>query len=151
MLPIKKLLCPTDFSDASLEALDAAIDFAAHFQAELLVVHVVPPVPTVATPTDPVAFDVGAYQQGLGDASERKLMELIEQRVPEDVAHRGIVAQGDAAHEVIGMAEKENVDLIITATRGASTWRVFVFGSVAERIVRGAPCPVLTIPPQQDG
>ncbi len=147
MLPIKKLLCPTDFSDASLEALDVAMSFARHFGAELLVVHVVAPVPTVAAPTDPVAFDVGAYQQGLGDASERQLRELLEKRVPEGVTYRGVVVQGDAAHEVIRTAEEENVDLIVTATRGASTWRVFVFGSVAERIVRGAPCPVLTIPP----
>ncbi len=147
MLPIKRILCPTDFSEPSAEALKVAVEFARHFQAELLVVHVVSPVPTVAAPAGPIGFDVGAYQQGLSDSAEQSLDELLQERVPSEVASRSIVAHGDAAHEIIRLAEKSEVDLIITATRGASAWRTFVFGSVAERIVRAAACPVLTVPP----
>ncbi len=152
MLPLKKILCPTDFSEPSLEALQAAVELARHFQAELLVVHVVSPVPTVAAPPGPIGFDVGAYQQGLSESAEQSLNELLNERVPREITSWATVAHGDPSHEIIRLAEKSAVDVIVTATRGASAWRTFVFGSVAERIVRGAPCPVLTVPPrQQDG
>ncbi len=147
MIPIKRILCPTDFSDSSLQALDVAVDFARHFQAELLVVHVVSPIPTIAAPAGPTGFDVGAYQQGLIESAEHSLQELLKERVPSDVNNHPLVAHGDASHEIIRLAEHKAVQLIITATRGESAWRSFVFGSVAERIVRGSPCPVLTVPP----
>lgn len=150
MLPINRILCPTDFSESSLEALEVAVEFARHFHAELLVVHVVSPVPTVAAPAGPIGFDVGAYQEGLSASAEQSLDQLLKERVPASIASRATVAHGDAAHEIIRLAQKNSVDLIITATRGASAWRVFMFGSVAERIVRASPCPVLTVPPHGD-
>ncbi|MFO8034419.1 MAG: universal stress protein [Candidatus Bipolaricaulota bacterium] len=147
MLPVKRILCPTDFSEPSQEALDVAVEFAHLFQAELLVVHVVSPVPTVAAPAESIGFDVGAYQQGLSESAERSLDELVKERVPANIVSHYMVAHGDAAHEIIRLAEKNSADLIITATRGASGWRAFMFGSVAERIVRTSPYPVLTVPP----
>jgi len=150
MLPMNKILCPTDFSEASLEALDVAVGFARHFKAELHVVHVVSPMPTVAAAPESIGFDVSAYQQGLSESAGQSLNKLLSERVPEEITSRATVTHGDAAQEIIRQAEVNSVDVIITATRGASAWRMFVFGSVAERIVRASSCPVLTVPPSEE-
>ncbi len=150
MLPIKEVLCPTDFSQPSIQALDVAVEFARHFGAQLHVVHVISPLPTVSAPPESIGFNIGAYQQGLSESAEHSLKKLVKDRVPDEVTCRTTVAHGDAAQEIIREAEENAVDVIITATRGASAWRMFVFGSVAERIVRASPCPVLTVPPGEE-
>ncbi len=147
MLPIKRILCPTDFSEPSYHALEKAVELAQHFGAELLLVHVVAPVPTVAAPPGPMVFDVGSYQQHLTEGAESSLDDLLRKRVPDDIQARALVVHGGAAREVLRVADKEEVDLIITATGGQSGWQRFVFGSVAERLVRSAHCPVLVLPP----
>lgn len=69
-----------------------------------------------------------------------------------DPAIRTIVGHGDVADEIVRIAETEKADLIVTATHGTTGWRRFVFGSVAEKVVRLAKCPVLTIRnPQEEG
>ncbi len=105
MLPIKKILCPTDFSEPSFRALERAVELARHFSAELLLVHAVAPVPSVAAPTETLGFDVGAYQQRVIEDAENSLEEVLHQRVPEDVTARSVVVQGGAAREVLRVAE----------------------------------------------
>jgi nucleotide-binding universal stress UspA family protein len=65
--------------------------------------------------------------------------------VPKELHTHQIIVLGGAADEIIRIGEKEKVDLIVIATHGQTGWRHLVFGSVAERVVRLAPCPVLTI------
>jgi nucleotide-binding universal stress UspA family protein len=149
MLPFKRILCPTDFSESSYEALKAADELALHFSAELYLVHVVAPVPIAEAPT---SFNVPSYQQELTQSAERSLQEVIEQRVAKELEVRPIVALGYAADEIARIAEAEQVDLIVTATHGTTGWRRFIFGSVAERVVRLASCPVLTVQaPHKEG
>jgi len=149
MLQVKKLLCATDFSEPSYRALERAAELAQHFDAELLVVHVVAPVPTMTAPPGPMAFDVASYQQHLTEGAESSLHDVLRERVPDDVTVRPVVRLGGAAQEVLQLAEKEGVELIVTATGGQSGWRRFVFGSVAERMIRSAHCPVLVLPAQE--
>ena len=68
------------------------------------------------------------------------------------VATRIVVATGEAAPEILRMAHQEHVDLIVIASHGMAGWQRLVFGSVAENVVRQAPCPVLTIvaPPEAE-
>ncbi|MBI3951254.1 MAG: universal stress protein [Acidobacteria bacterium] len=143
MLPFKKIICPTDFSEPSYEGLQCAAELVSHFSAELIVVHVVPVVPPL--PPDPnFAFEVPEYERALHAEAERTLNELVEQRISKDVNSRTVVAHGDAADEVVRLAREEGADLIVIATHGLTGWRHFVFGSVAEKVVRMAECPVLT-------
>lgn len=142
MLPLKKILCPTDFSEASYEALAAANELALHFSAQLCLVHVVTPV--VQPATDP-ATTVWLALQEMETSAKNSLQELVKQRVPKELNVRQIVVFGEAADEIIRISEEEKVDLIMIATHGQTGWRHFVFGSVAEKVVRLAPCPVLTI------
>lgn len=143
MLPLRKLLCPTDFSEPSREALKVAIEFSSHFGAQLSLVNVVPLLPVL--PPDPnYAFKVPEYEQMLHSDAEERLNELIEESTTRGTNICTIVGHGDAASEIVRIAEKENVDMIVIATHGMTGWRRVVFGSVAERVVRLAKCPVLT-------
>ncbi len=148
MLPLKKILCPTDFSEPSYTALKAADELAAHFSAELLLLHVVPTVPGQPPYPDPPAassIDEPLHQQKLALEAEQLLEELIAKRVCKQVAAATLVVTGEAAEEILKAAKKEKVDLIVIATHGRTGWRRLVFGSVTEPVVRDAPCPTLTI------
>ncbi len=148
MLPLRRILCPTDFSEPSYVALEAAVELAEHFAAELVLVHVVTAVPVVPTPHAGAAattFDVGEYQSSLRRAGEQGLRDLIRERVPEGVVVRPLLLQGEAAREIVDAAADEAADLVVIATHGRTGWRRLVFGSVAEKVVRLADTPVLTI------
>jgi universal stress protein A len=153
MLPFKKILCPTDFSEPSYEALKVANELALHFFSELVVVHVVSPVPLVpATPAVPVTFNIPEYQQDLETASMKTLEDVVKKRVPEKIWVRTKVVLGVAADQIVQIADEENVDIIVIATHGQTGWRRLVFGSVTEKVVRLASKPVLTIrAPQTEG
>ncbi len=144
MLPVKKILAPTDFSEISLETLGTAAELARHFGAELEVLHVIPTVP--ALPSDPhYNFEVPAYQEALRAEAEKRLAETVKSRVGPEIAARPRVSYGEPAREIVRVAEDDGADLIVIATHGLTGWQHLVFGSVAERVVRLAACPVLTI------
>ena len=141
MLPFKKILCPTDFSESSYAALDAGKELADQFSSELLVVHVVDPIPIVPSPE----FNVVLYQEQLLSSAEDSLQRICRERLGESEQVRQIVLQGHAADEIVRLASKEAVDVIVIATHGRTGFQHLVFGSVAEKVVRTVSCPVLTI------
>lgn len=145
MLPFKKILYPTDFSEASYEALKAANELALHFSTELYLVHVLSLVPIAeASAYYPGATDSSVLEE-MKTSAKNSLQEIVEQRVPKELHTHQIVELGGAADEIIRIGEEEKVDLIVIATHGQTGWRHLVFGSVAEKVVRLAQCPVLTI------
>lgn len=151
MLPFKKILTTTDFSQTSLDAIPMAAELATHFEAALCLVHVLP----VDTPTPweiPPYADFGLaslplpeYEAQVRQEVERRLAVVASQHVPADVPTTTIVARGDAAGEIQRLAKERGADLIVMATHGWTGWRHLVFGSVAERVLREAPCPVLSV------
>jgi len=124
---IRQILFPTDFSDVSRVAGATEADLARTFGARLHVLHVVPPV-TDATPA-PAALRSVAAELGPG--------------VPVVTA----VTSGLAAHQIVLYARKNAIDLIVIATHGRTGVSRMLLGSVAEAVVRHAPCRVLTVPP----
>lgn len=147
MLPIRRIMCPTDFSDYSYQALEAADELAQHFSAELVIVHVVSPIPVVAPVPGmaPTAFNVAKYQKELEMSSLKTMKEVVEERVSRAPKVRTMVGHGQAADEIVKMAEEEEAELIMISTHGMSGLERILFGSVAEKVVRNAKCPVLTI------
>jgi nucleotide-binding universal stress UspA family protein len=142
MLTVKKILCPTDFSKASNRAIELAVPLAEKFGAEIYLVHVVPAIPHVtASPTS--HFDVPEYERLLRSDAEKQLAEAAKS-VRAVKAHQ-ILGNGNAADGILKAADENKVDLIVIATAGATGWEHVVFGSVAEKVVRRAQCPVLTI------
>ena len=73
------------------------------------------------------------------------LDEIRKEKMPADVSFRTSVVQGRPADEIVKLAEPEKADLIVISSHGESGWHRFMFGSVAEKVVRSAECPVLTI------
>ena len=145
MLPFKKVLCPSDFSEASRMALGAAGEFAGHFHAEIYLVHVVPVVPPL--PPDPnFVFEVPEYERALHADADRQLKALTEELTAKGLVVHTMVGHGDPGTEIVRVAKDEAVDLIVIATHGTTGWRHVMFGSVAEKVVRLAHRPVLTVP-----
>lgn len=148
MLPVKRILSPIDFSEPSYDALKIAVELARHFAAALDVIHVIPPVPVHSPYPDPPlasSFDVVLYQQELALHSEKAMQKLVGRMVSQEISTLATVLTGDPAQEIVAFAGKEQIGLIVIATHGLSGWRHFVTGSVTEKVVRLAPCPVLAI------
>jgi type II secretory ATPase GspE/PulE/Tfp pilus assembly ATPase PilB-like protein/nucleotide-binding universal stress UspA family protein len=134
-----KILFPTDFSPASNAALRYAISLAKQADAVLLVAHVEPS----------LAAGVGTVPPPDGDMEENEaaLVALLSHTSGADkpLAHEFRTMRGDPAAEIVRLAEREHVDLIVMAAAGRTGLRRVLMGSVAEAVVRLAPCPVLNL------
>jgi len=144
MEPIKKILVPIDFSDYSKRALRYAIDFSKHFNSELILVSVIEPM------IYPADFSMGqvaipATDQNLTERIENELKSLEENEIGNQVKSKRIIKSGKPFYEIVETAREEDVDLIIIATHGHTGVEHLLFGSTAEKVVRKAPCPVLTL------
>jgi nucleotide-binding universal stress UspA family protein len=145
MLPPKLILSPIDFSDPSHEALNTATALATEFHAELLLVHVVPMLPKL--PSEVSVLHEGEFEQQLQQDAEKQLKSLAEKLAKKNIKARvsiGLPAN-DTAMEILRIAEHEHADLIVIATHGMTGWKRLVFGSVTEKVVRLADCPVLVL------
>jgi nucleotide-binding universal stress UspA family protein len=146
VLPFHTILCPLDFSEPSQKALQAAVEIAGQFRAELVLVHVIPPA-APGIPVDPTYAFGGTeeYEKAVRTKVEEQL-SLVAQRLPEGLKSRNVIASGNAADEIVRIANEQSADLIVVATHGLTGWRHLVFGSVAEKVIRHADRPVLVIP-----
>ncbi|MBP9120574.1 MAG: universal stress protein [Ignavibacterium sp.] len=141
---IKKVLVPIDFSDYSKSALKYAVNFAKSFNAEIILVYVVEP---VIYPPD---FSMGqiampSITTEWDDRARDELQKLAKSEINEIANVKTIIKTGKPFVEIIETAKEENIDLIIIATHGHSGVEHILFGSTAEKVVRKAPCPVLTL------
>ena len=145
MLAWKKILCPIDFSEASLESLKTACELAEQFSAELLLVHVRPisvlPPEVLGMP----GFDYADFERQRTDDTRKKLEDLAPRVVPKQVSCRLIHKEGDAGHEILETASAERVDLIVIATHGMTGWRHYLYGSVTQRVLQNTPCSCMVI------
>ncbi|HLM79368.1 MAG TPA: universal stress protein [Terriglobales bacterium] len=139
MPQFKKILCPVDFDPNSLLALRLASELAQEGKATLHLLHVVamPPGPEVALP-------FGKMET----AARTRLERLARQKVTCEARYQIEVMMGDPAVEVLQAAKRLRANLIVMATHGRRGLRRLVLGSVAERVIREAPCPVLTVKPK---
>ena len=152
MIHFKKILCSTDFSEPSYAGLEAACDLARNYSGQLILVHVVEPIPTAAVPIgDHSGFNVAVHQRVLKENAEGSIRDLVEKRLPRGVPVKTVIAEGDPANQIVRVADAEKVDIIVIATHGRTGWRHVVYGSVAERVVRLAGPAVLTIRTPKSG
>jgi nucleotide-binding universal stress UspA family protein len=144
MISINRILCPVDFSDASRVALEHAAALARWYDALLTALHVVPLVPT--TLTFPPAISAATMEpvspEFLRDEL-RRFVAPVAETVPVDT----VVVSGEPARAVIEKAWALESDLLVLGTHGRSGFERFVLGSVTEKVLRRATCPVLTVPP----
>jgi universal stress protein A len=144
-MDIRHILSPTDFSDYSKKAISDAFELARTFGATLSLLHVLEPSPYLGEFTLPTMGE-----ELLGDL-ERQASAALAQVLPEaqqaKIEVTRAVAIGSPSQKIVETAEAEHVDLIVMATHGRTGLSHLLIGSVAERVVRTAPCPVLTIRP----
>ena len=142
-MEIHKILVPLDFSDYSEQALHWAVGLAETWQAQILVLHVVPRTSYPVMVTG--GFDIGDFEAGLRagvEAQAKEFMAKVQNRgVPIEV--RTLV--GEPFHDICHTAEHEGSDLIVMGSHGRTGLSHVLLGSVAERVVRHAPCPVLVV------
>jgi len=146
MIALKKVLVATDFGEAAEAALDYGREFARTFGASLQVLNVV----------DNVLMRVGGAEAFLGvypdvqrevdEAARRQLDQCISDEDRRTLGAKAVAITSNAtAAAIVGYAADEKIDLIIMGTHGHGTIAHLLLGSVAEKVVRMAPCPVLTV------
>jgi len=137
MLPIRIIVHPTDFSVNSQNAWELACALACDYQACLYVIHVEPRTPSFS--------EFGAVPPEPADrrALERQLAQVRPKGT--GIAVTRILLDGDEASEINRFAEKVHADLIVMGTHGRTGFGRLLMGSVAEEVLRRAPCPVLTV------
>ena len=141
-MEIKKILVPVDFSENSKKILDSAGDIAEKFGAALSVVFVVQSFDDYSgffVPHMPVA----KFEEEMVQGAEQKMDSFLSGYA--DVEAKVLI--GDVGEEVVRYAEEIGIDMIIMGTHGYKGLEKVMFGSVAEKVVKTAPCPVLTINP----
>lgn len=143
-LQISKVLVPIDFSDYSKNALRYAINFAQCFSAKIYLVYVVEPV------VYPADFSMGQValpeiDMDLNARAKEELENLAKNELGSSGEIETIIKTGKPFIEIIDTASEIDADLIIIATHGHTGVEHILFGSTAEKVVRKAPCPVLTL------
>lgn len=143
MVEIANILCPIDFSDNAEFAATWARDLARRFDAQLHVLYVLAPIEPLIGPEPGVAIFPGdELMPELRANAQRRL----EQRSADGDAVKA-VREGTPFVEIVQYAGQNDVDLIVMGTHGRSGLSHLLLGSVAEKVVRKAPCPVLTVRP----
>ncbi|HEY5999163.1 MAG TPA: universal stress protein [bacterium] len=149
MIKLSKILYPTDFSESSLEALTYAVSFAREYKAKLVLMHVV----NEAIFSEGLSLPRVEAPEALGEEMATEAGRQIRMLIPADeraglqVEH--VILHGMPFLEIIRYAKANDVDLIVIGTHGRSGMEHIIFGSTAEKVVRKAPCPVLSVRPAQ--
>lgn len=142
----RKLLWPTDFSELSLKGGRYARGLREHFNAELHIIHVTVPAmtPDYAAML-PASLPASTTDAEMIDACRKSLREVIARHFDDDARIVSDVLPGNPWSAICDYAQREQIELIVVATHGRTGLKHAIIGSTAERIVRHAPCPVLTV------
>lgn len=141
MIYFKKILCPIDYSDCSMNALGYAVKMAIKDSARLYLMYV------------ECVFDYGGLKfgyEGILDPDtvvkmKKKLMDSVPEDVREYISIETLIAIGIPADEIIKVARRKRIDAIVMGTHGRAGISHMVIGSVTEKVIRASPCPVLCI------
>lgn len=147
MKTIKRILWPTDFSEEARRALPLVNGFAGHFSAEVDVLHVLPSAPAMASVVGHAAPAMTEFIKSMDGHARETISGVVENEIEGGIPVSSSVGIGSPAHEIAQYAREHEIDLIILSTNGETGLARLVMGSVAEKVVRLAPCPVLTVPP----
>jgi nucleotide-binding universal stress UspA family protein len=132
---IHRILCPSDFSEASAHAVDQAIVLADGYKATIIALHAVSPL-------------TSAVEATAMDECRDRLRACFDRATKAGIAVDVEIALGLPVHRILESASSLAADVIVMGTHGTSGFEHFVLGSVTEKVLRKATCPVLTVPPR---
>jgi nucleotide-binding universal stress UspA family protein len=144
VIKLRKLLVPTDFSESARHALTYGVSFAREYGAELTLLHVVENL-TVGYASDLFPVPMAEVFQEISGYAKAELAKLAEVAREKQVSVVEEVVQGKPSAEIIRFAQEQAIDMIVLGTHGKGMLDQALFGSTTERVVRRAPCPVLTV------
>jgi nucleotide-binding universal stress UspA family protein len=146
MADIKKILYATDFSENSKWALTYALSFAQKYNAKICILHV------IQQPTYPlgmyaeISFDaMDKFNRDISGVTEKEMKNLCEVELQGFKNYESIILNGIPFIEIIRTAKEKEADLIVVGTHGRTGLDYVLFGSTAEKVVRKASCPVLSV------
>jgi universal stress protein A len=137
MAMLKKILAPTDFSELSREGVRYASQLAKDVGAQLIVMNVI------------ILDETNTTTKGETEAHKARLAEFVAKTVPHhgaDLKVREVVVAGQPYNAIIDCAANEHVDLVVMSSHGRSGLSRMLIGSVTDRLLRAAKCPVLVVP-----
>lgn len=145
-MKIKTILVATDFSDAASKAIDTAVEFAKKFEAQLVILHAYRVEIPMASPMMAGAYVLpqGFFEQ-IGNHAKAHIEAVAKEIEGQGVSVIGIAVEQSAAEAIVEEAKSRPADLIVMGTRGLTGLKHVALGSIADRVVRMAPCPVLTV------
>jgi nucleotide-binding universal stress UspA family protein len=143
VINLKRVLVPTDFSGSANHALLYGISFAREYKAELILLHVVETL-SVGYASDLFPVPMAEVFAEIAGYAATELAKCAAQAKERGVDTREVVIQGKPAVEIVHYARENAIDMIVLGTHGRGVLDHALFGSTTERVVRKAPCPVLT-------
>lgn len=145
MLEVKRILCPLDFSEFSVRAYRHALSLAEHYRAKLIAQHTVE---VWRHPSASFAATADLYEeycQALRGNGREQLQEFVKNYTDYEVQPELVVDEGIAADSILSRAQEQKSDLIVMGTHGLRGFDRLMLGSVTDRVMRRAPCPVLAV------
>lgn len=146
MTEFKKIMAPIDFSENSPKVLQAAINVAEKFEADLSLVFVVQSFEDYSGFFVP-HMPISQFEEEMVQGAEKKMASFLAENFKSDLPYSSTVIKGDVAEEIVEYATRNDMAMIVMGTHGYKGLEKVLFGSVAEKVVKTSPCPVLTINP----
>ena len=139
---IKKILVPTDGSDSAMRAADFAIKIAKHFQSEIIAIYVID---RIILEEISKIYERHELEEEIKRKAERCLNYIVRSAERKGLKATSILVEGQPHDQIVRHAESLGVDLIVMGSKGRRGANRILIGSVAERVIEYAPCPVLVI------
>jgi nucleotide-binding universal stress UspA family protein len=142
-LKINLILCPIDFSEFSVSAYQHALSVAGHYRAKLVAQHIVE---LWRHPAADFVASAGLYEeysQALRESGKEQLQEFVKKHTHDEIQPELLVQVGVAADSILSFAQSQETDVIVMGTHGRRGFDRLMLGSVTDRVMRTAPCPVL--------
>jgi nucleotide-binding universal stress UspA family protein len=148
MSQVKKILVPIDFSENSKKILQHAVAEAEKSDATIMVAYVVEGLEKYSALSVPhISFE--ELGKDLMKSAENKMERFLYENLDESLRHESKVLYGEITEQLTSLAKSEGIDMIVIGTHGFKGLEKILFGSVAEKVTKTAPCPVVTINPYQ--
>ena len=146
MTEFKKIMVPIDFSQNAPKVLQTAVEVAEKFDASLSIVFVVQSFEDYSGFFVP-HMPISQFEDEMVQGAEKKMESFLDENLKSNLSYSSTVIKGDVAEEIIEYAAQNDIAMIVMGTHGYKGLEKVLFGSVAEKVVKTSPCPVLTINP----